>query len=227
MLIRGKWLLEDSEIQRNTLYQIKKTRSIAILEKDSDITDVVNCEICMASYNEAVFSREYIGNQKGHNSGGKKADIMCIMLNETERMVKSYAYEIKHAVSGADRVIIAMAQIEASMLRNRRLVENTGIDWQEKISEQGIITSRINEDAIKHEIERIRGMVADYDGEIPRMNRTISKKRRIEVFTEQNRKNVLERFLKGQINVEGRVHELHNVKLEQKDNRYECSLVFA
>ena len=131
MRLTGKRLKNGTKLERVTLYHFEKSAEFEVCENDAStgIVDHVNCCICMDEYEEAVFGNEY-RSQYLEKRGQQRADLMCFLLSEMNRRLASYVYEIKHSVSGPDRVYDICGQLTGSFREIKGMIAGLGCEDQ-------------------------------------------------------------------------------------------------
>ena len=133
MRLTGKRLKNGTKLERVTLYHFEKSAEFEVCENDAStgIVDHVNCCICMDEYEEAVFGNEY-RSQYLEKRGQQRADLMCFLLSEMNRRLASYVYEIKHSVSGPDRVYDICGQLTGSFREVKGMIAGLGCEGYQK-----------------------------------------------------------------------------------------------
>ena len=134
MRLNGKNRLKSgSKPDKTLLYHFTESTEFEVCEEDASVGvyDKVNCHLCLDEYEEAVFGNEY-RSQYLEKRGQQRADLMCFLLSEMNRRLASYVYEIKHSVSGPDRVYDICGQLTGSFREVKGMIAGLGCEGYQK-----------------------------------------------------------------------------------------------
>lgn len=219
MKLQGKLLENNQHIESNILYSFKTTQSFAFREeidnKETKVVDEVRCTINLDEGQKAVFGKEYRGELKQYKQS--RADIMCVLFDESYGRTASYIYEIKHKIRGNDRVWHTLDQLCGSITQREIIINDEGYNKYEEKEYVGVITSEIDKDVICNRINKYRTEEKILQSKKGIINSTALKMKQKEMPQEEKRIQVLERFLEGQLKYDNnKIYELDVIYLTQK-----------
>ena len=221
-IFKGTNYKEGTKLQGNTLYCTANTVSFEMYENECNDSDIIRVIICMDHYDEAVFGKEYRAPFIDKNNA-KRADLMCILINNHDEQITSYVYEVKHIVSGTDMALKALDQILGSIRQVISMIYNAELDRFHDSMKIGIITSRIEYDGIKETLKSYKENNENTEKE----RNTIEHKMRVRSLLDKRKYYVISNFLKGKLEYEDIEYQLDFVYLLPIDNAYECELTLG
>lgn len=214
--LNGTKIRDKENLQKSTLYSVPTAMRLKLEEVhvDDPAKDIVNVDFQLKENEYGVYGNEYrpLYLTKG---SCKVLDLLCVIVNDEEKRMASYLFDVKSKTGGKDEIPDFIEQLEDGFLHKQAMLQYLS-DYQED-EHIGVITRHFDEDSIKCEIERVAKKINEEIENIPILLR---QKKEIERVKLKLRKKVFEDFLERKVTIHGRQYELEVHMLQPFENDF-------
>lgn len=150
MKIKGTKIRNINELNRNTLYTVPSSTIIPFEELQKDGTkDLVQLHYNISENETGFYGSEYRPGFLA-KSDCKAVDILGMVVNDEQKKVTSYLYDVKRTVGGDDVIFHFVEQIQDSLLHKQAMIQY--LDGYQEKEHLGVITAMLDELRIESSI---------------------------------------------------------------------------
>lgn len=152
MRLKGRLWKTGKPVSGNTLYELRTSQTVPFEEMHEDGSrDTVDVEFQIKESQRGFYAKEYRPPFIDEN-GCRKADILTLVIDETQQRCKSSIYDVKADVGGEDVIFKLIEQWCDSIHHKNSLIES--LRGYEETQEIGVITRQYDEARIRATIDK-------------------------------------------------------------------------
>ena len=214
MKIKGDKIIENRTLLAGRLYTIDRSRTI-VLEEETD--DVVNIIFCIHDGQYGIYGNEYKPPFVEDN-GGKKADILVLVIDEKNKRFSSWIVDVKKTIGGEDVICHLVEQLTESVKHKKAIA--TYLEEFEEEQHIGYITRDLQRKRIQkiilHKSLRMK-KEKENAGCIPPL---IGKEAQLKLLKEEAELKLITAFQNDCILIGKKVLKLENYISEEQNNKF-------
>ncbi len=189
MKIKGHIIRENKALLSGRLYEVTCSRTIVFAEKSTN--DIVPIHFCIKDHQYGIYGNEFKPDFV-EDQGGKKADILALVIDETEKRFGSWVIDVKQTVGGEDVIYHLVEQLTASVQHKKSIT--TYLEGYEEKQHIGYVTGNLERDRIAQTISKKTARLTDEKQKLKRMPLLIAEKKRIKLLKEEAGLKVIQEF---------------------------------
>ncbi|MCH5344849.1 MAG: hypothetical protein J1E64_12500 [Acetatifactor sp.] len=223
MKIKGNKIIEGKELQSGQLYRVETCRTIIFDEKETN--DVVNINFCLQGNQYGIYGNEYKPPFVDDN-GGKKADILILVIDDNDKCFSSWIFDVKKTVGGEDVICHLVEQLIESVKHKSAIA--TYLEGYKEEQHIGYITRDLQRDRIQETISKKSSYLEKEKANIKCMPLLIGTEARLKLLKEDAKLKTIIAFQNDYIEIGKTAHKIeHYFLIEQADNKFVCNLDVA
>lgn len=217
MLITGKRLRDDTNIQANTIYIVDNGFEVKHEEPQQDGSkDVIEIKYNTNNHQYGIYAKEY---RPAHvpKKGHKAADLLLMAIDESAKEFSAWILDIKVTVGGDEVIFHLIDQWKDSMLHKDNIAMYLKSSGLKETLHIGYITRELQKERIYNSIQERKREIDKLDEELKKMPVTtavISKMRSLDV--KKLEFDVLERFYNNEVVLQDQLLNIESYFLVQK-----------
>ena len=222
MKIKGDKVKDNKALLSGRLYRINESRTIVFEEKETK--DEVRIIFCIGDGQYGIYGNEY-KPLFVDDRGGKKADILVLVIDERRKCFSSWIFDVKKTVGGEDVICHLVEQLIETVKHKRAIATYL----EEYVEEQhiGYITRELQRDRIQEAIAGKSSYLVREKANIERMPVLIGMEARLALLKEEAKVKVLSAFQNDCIEIGNNVFKIENYISEEQNGKYVCNLEVA
>ena len=219
MKIKGDTIKENKELLSGRLYRITACRTIIFEEKDTD--DIVNINFEIVGNQYGIYGNEFKPSFV-EDKGGKKADILVLVIDEENKCFSSWIVDVKKTIGGEDVIYHLVEQLRESFKHKKAVVTYL----EDFVEEQhiGYVTRDLQRDRIQETISKKSSYLEKEKANITHMPILIGTEARLKLLQEEARLKVLVAFQNDCIEIGKNVFELESHISEKRNDKFVFNL---
>lgn len=222
MKIKGDTIKENKELLSGRLYRVDTSRTIIFEEKSTN--DVVNIDFCINDNQYGIYGNEYKPSFVD-DSGGKKADILVLVIDENEKRFSSWVVDVKKTIGGEDVICHLIEQLTESVKHKRAIT--TYLEEFEEEQHIGYITRSLQRDRIQETISKKSSYLEKEKANIEYMPVLIGTAARLRLLKEEVKLKMMVAFQNDCIEIGKNVYKIESYISEKQDNKFVYNLNVA
>lgn len=226
-------LKEGEHLKKNKLYELSENKRTAVFreEHEDSIPELVEIEFQIPQCGKAIAANEY--RNKDYKDS-KAADILCILVDESQKKISTHVYDIKRTMTGYDetktleelrREVIRrmqdfILQIRDSLIHKEGLLALYQHEGYTEIVTPGLITREFE----TKKLERLQEKLKSVLDEPAEKHGAVGQKYYIATMSLRKELEMIEHFEKKKIKVLNQMYDLQVILLEfseEKDAYYQ------
>lgn len=226
MLINGKRISDNTNIQANLLYRIDGEFVVKHEEPQQDGSkDFIEINYILNEHQYGLYAKEYRPahiSKKGH----KAADLLLMAIDESEKVFSVWILDIKVTVGGDEVIFHLIDQWKDSILHKENIaiyLRNSGLI---ETLHMGYITRELQRERMNNSIRERKKEIENLEEEFKKMPITsvvLSKMRSLDV--KKVELDVLEKFYDNKVSIMNHLINIEPYFLTQKQkDDYELKL---
>ena len=180
MKIKGDKIREGQILSKGRLYRVTSCQTIEFEEKDTN--DIVNIIFLLQDEQYGVYGNEYKPPFVEDN-GGKKADILVLVIDEEKQRFNSWIFDVKKTIGGEDVICHLVEQLAESIQHKKSLT--TYFENYEEEEHVGYITQEIQKDRIQETILHKSSYVREEKEKIEKLPALIRNTAKLKLLKEE------------------------------------------
>lgn len=219
MKIKGDTIKENGILLSGRLYRIRADRTVVFEEKETG--DMVHIHFFIRDGQYGIYGNEYKPTFV-EDLGGKKADILVLVIDEKSRCFASWVVDVKKSVGGED-VIYHLVEQLAESVKHKKAIATYLEDFQEE-QHIGYITRELQRDRIQQAIDKKRSFLEKEKASIRYMPSLIGMKANLRLLEEEAGLKVLSDFQNDCIRIGKQVFQIEHYLSKEKNGQYVSEL---
>lgn len=222
MKIKGDKVKENKALFPGRLYRIEESRTIVFEEKETG--DAVNIIFCIQNRQYGIYGNEY-KPPFVEDRGGKKADILVLVIDERRKRFSSWILDVKKAVGGEDVICHLVGQLVESVKHKRAIAAY--LDDYEEEQHIGYITRDLQKNRIQETIAKKKAYLEKEKADIERMPVLIGMEARLGLLKEEAKLKLLSAFQDDCIEIGNKVFQLEGYISKEQNGKFVYDLDVA
>lgn len=222
MKIKGDTIKENKELTSGRLYRVDACRTIVFEEKDTE--DMVRIDFFIKDNQYGIYGNEY-KPPFVEDQGGKKADILALVIDENKKRFSSWVVDVKKTVGGEDVIYHLVEQLIESVKHKKAIT--TYLEEFEEEQHIGYITRALQRDRIQETISKKSSYLEKEKANIQYMPVLIGTAARLELLKEEAKLKMLIAFQNDSIEMGRHAYKIESHISEEQDNKYVYNLNVA
>jgi len=222
MKIKGDTIKENKELLSGRLYKIDKCRKVIFEEKDTK--DIVYINFAIKDHQYGIYGKEYKPSFV-EDKGGKKADILVLVIDENSKRFSSWVVDVKKSIGGEDIIYHLVEQLMESVKHKKAIA--TYLDDFEEEQHIGYITRDLQRDRIRETISKKSSYLEREEKIIMGLPGLIGKEAELKLLRERAKLQVISAFQNDRIKIGKDMFILEKFISKQQDDKYVCNLDVA
>lgn len=219
MKIKGKTIKEGKKLISGCLYKVRKSRKIVFEEEDTK--DIVILNFCLHHEQYGIYGNEY-KPPFVEDDGGKKADILALVIDEPMEKFSSWIFDVKKTVGGEDVIEHLVKQLIESV-KHKNSIETYLEEYQEE-EHIGYIARNLQKERIQETVLKKRKYLEEEKEKIGNLPVLVGTAANLKLLKEEAKLKILEDFLKDSIKIGRKEYKLEYYASIEKDNSFLCEL---
>lgn len=222
MRIKGDTIKDNKTLLSGRLYRINTCRTIVFEEKDTN--DVVNINFEINDDQYGIYGNEYKPPFVEDN-GGKKADILVLVIDEKSKCFSSWVVDVKKTIGGEDVIYHLIEQLIESVKHKKAIT--TYLEEFEEEQHIGYITRDLQRDRIQETISKKSSYLEKEKANIECMPVLIGMEARMRLLKEEAKLKMMIAFQNDCIEIGKNVFKIEKYISEEQNNKFIFNLNVA
>lgn len=219
MKIKGDHIKDNKKLLSGRLYKIKATRTIIFEEQETN--DIVYIHFHIQNDQYGIYGNEY-KPPFVEDEGGKRADLLILLIDENGKRFCSWVMDVKKAVGGEDVIYHLVEQLTESLKHKRAI--STYLDGFEEEQHVGYITREVQRERIQEAISKKRFYLEREKEKIKNVPALIRVGASLELLKEEAKLKVLVAFQNDCIEIGTNRIQIEYYISEPCNNKFACHL---
>lgn len=215
MRIKGDTIRENRQVLPGRLYRVEKSRTLNFEEQETD--DAVEIMFHIGDGQYGIYGNEY-KPPFVEDQGGKKADILALVIDDKQKRFSSWVVDVKKTVGGEDVICHLVEQLIESVKHKKAIT--TYLDEYTEEQHIGYITGNKQDDRIQEAISRKRAYLKKEMANIESVSKLIGMEARRRLLKEEAKLKVLVAFQKGHMEDGKNRYEIEQYISEERDDKF-------
>lgn len=222
MKIKGDTIKDNRALLSGRLYRVNTCRTIVFEEKDTK--DVVNINYEIKADQYGIYGNEYKPPFVEDN-GGKKADILVLVIDEKNKCFSSWVVDVKKTIGGEDVIYHLIEQLIESVKHKKAIATYLeGFDEEQHI---GYITRDLQRDRISETISQKSSYLKKERANIECMPVLIGIEARLRLLKEEAKLKMIIAFQNDRIEIGKNVFRIESYISEEQNDKFVYNLDVA
>lgn len=222
MKIKGDKVKDNKPLLSGRLYRIDENRTIVFEEKETG--DIVNIVFSINNHQYGVYGNEY-KPPFVDDKGGKKADILVLVVDDKQRCFSSWVLDVKKSVGGEDVICHLVEQLIQSVKHKRAITSY--LEEYEEEQHIGYITRDLQRSRIQETICKKRDYLDREKSNIEHMPVLIGVEARLGLLKEEARLKLIAAFQNDYIEIGERTFKIEGYISKEQNGKFVYDLKAA
>lgn len=222
MKIKGDTIKENKKLLSGRLYRVDTCRTIVFEEKDTN--DIVNINFAINGNQYGIYGNEYKPPFVDDN-GGKKADILVLVIDEDGKRFSSWVVDVKKTIGGEDVICHLIEQLMESVKHKKAIA--TYLEEFDEEQHIGYITRDLQKDRIQETISKKNSYLEKEKANIACMPVLIGTAARLRLLKEEAKLKIIVAFQNDYIEIGKNIYKIESYISEEQDNKFVYNLDVA
>lgn len=222
MKIKGDNVKENKPLLSGRLYRITTCRTIIFEEKETQ--DIVNIHFSIYDNQYGIYGNEYKPPFVEDN-GGKKADILVLVIDEEKKHFSSWVIDVKKTIGGEDVICHLVEQLIESIKHKKAIT--TYLEGFEEEQHVGYITRDLQRERIQEVISKKSAYLNREKVNIECMPTSISMKTQLRLLKEEAKLNLIIDFQNNSIKIGKEILKIEQYISKEENNKFIYNLNVA
>lgn len=222
MKIKGDKVKDNKPLLSGRLYRLDESRTVIFEEGETG--DVVNIIFTIGNHQYGIYGNEY-KPPFIDDKGGKKADILVLVVDDKRRSFCSWVLDVKKSVGGEDIICHLVEQLIQSVKHKRAIT--TYLEEYEEEQHIGYITRDLQRDRIQETICKKREYLDKEKANIKGMPALIGMEAHLSLLKEEAKLRLISAFQNDCIETGGRTYKIEGYISREQNGKFVYDLEAA
>ena len=222
MKIKGDTVKEGKNLSSGRLYRINSCRKIVFEETKTN--DLVNINFSIQDNQYGIYGNEY-KPPFVEDKGGKKADILVLVIDEDSKHFSSWVVDVKKTIGGEDVIYHLVEQLIESVKHKKAI--STYLEGFKEEQHIGYITRDLQSERIQETIAKKSSYLENEKANIKRAPTLIGMEPSLNLLKEEAKLKVIVAFQNDCIEIGGKIFTLEKHISTEKGDQFVYDLNVA